>query len=151
NDDDLNDDDELDDDIYLKIVELSEDGNDFMDNQDYTSAAQAFAEGLMLLPEPKTKWEAYTWLKAGTCDAYFFLNDFQKAQEEAFDAMNGPEGAYNPFILMRLGQCFYELNGSDNEKAIDYLMKSYLLEGEEMFADEDPKYLKAIVPFIQPS
>ncbi len=42
---------------------------------------------------------------------------------------------------MRLGQCSYEL-GRDDAK--EYLLRAYMLAGEEVFEYEDPKYLGSI-------
>lgn len=136
--------DELDDALYEKVCELSEQGNVLMEEDSYGEALNKFQNALELLPEPKNKWESYTWLKAGTTDAYFLSGDFKSAMDEAFDGMNGPDGVNNEFLLMRLGQCAYALWGADSEKTIDLLAKAYLLGGSDLFQDEDPKYLNLV-------
>jgi tetratricopeptide (TPR) repeat protein len=141
-------DEDLDDDLYEEICEISEEGNVLMDNNNYQGGLEKFQKALILLPEPQTKWEAYTWLKASTGDAYFFLKDYANAKEEFFDAMNGPDGYFNPFVLMRLGECFHE---TGDDRAQDFLMKAFLLEGKELFDTEDSKYFALIKSLTEKS
>lgn len=132
---------DLDDELYEKISEMSELGNSFMDDGEYPSALNIFEEALSLLPAPCNTWEAYTWLKAGIADALFCMKDYEHAIEALHDAMNGPEGAFNPFIMMRLGQSLHE---QGKPEGVDYLCKAYMLEGEEIFSEEDGKYLNLV-------
>ncbi len=48
----------------------------------------------------------------------------------------------NPFLRLRLGQCLLEL-GELNEAA-NWLAGAFLLEGNKIFDDDDPKYLDFI-------
>jgi hypothetical protein len=54
--------------------------------------------------------------------------------------MHCPNGIGNPFIHLRLGQCQFETGNLDS--AADELTSAYALEGEELFADDDPKYFE---------
>ena len=66
------------------------------------------------------------------------------ALESFFDALNGPTGTENPFILYRLGQCHIKLNKED--KGVEFLLKAYMLDGDSIF-HEDPEgtlYLKTL-------
>ena len=49
---------ELDDKLYERIEELSEEGNEFADEERYAQARAKFEEALSLVPAPKTDWEA---------------------------------------------------------------------------------------------
>ncbi len=63
------------------------------------------------------------------------LSHFEKAKQNII------ENAYeNPFIMLRLGQCYLEDNNS--ESAQEYLLRAYMMEGRDIFDDESPKYLK---------
>ncbi|MFJ4111526.1 hypothetical protein [Pseudomonas sp. NPDC089758] len=132
---------ELSDQLYDEITLKSEQGNTLMDRNNYAAAAQMFTAALRKLPEPIDQWEAYVWLKASIGDAYFFMGDYHRATCEFFDAMNGPNGPQNCFVIFRLGQCLYEQAAPD---AVDYLCKAYLLEGESIFRRDDEKYLIAV-------
>jgi len=112
-----------------------------MEQKEYQRAIDTFEAAFKKLPAPVEKWDAFLWLKASIGDARFFMKDYEEAAEIFFDAMNGPDGAHNPFILLRLGQCLYE---QGSERAIDYMCKAYFLEGEEIFSDEDEKYFNAV-------
>lgn len=59
--------------------------------------------------------------------------------EDAKNNLSG-EGATNPFIMLRLGQNAYEI-GNKNI-AIEYLLRAYMLEGTEIFEENDDKYFK---------
>ncbi len=48
------------------------------------------------------------------------------------------DSASNPFIQLRIGQCYFELN--DFGKASQFLMRAFAFEGIEIFSDELPKY-----------
>lgn len=128
----------LDDVLYSKISTLTELANDSLNNNDRRSAIDRLLEALRLLPEPKNEWEAYTWIKGSLGDAFFSSQDYANAKESFFDALNGPDGWTNPFILLRLGESLYEMG--DEDAASEYLARAYMLEGEELFRDEDSKY-----------
>lgn len=121
--------------VSRQVDFLSEEGNDLADQGAFAPAAEKWVQALDLLPAPAVEWEAYTWLKASIGDARYQLADFDGAREAFFDALNGPDGQENPFVHYRLGQTELALN---NEKAgIDELLKAYMLDGEEIFLEED--------------
>ena len=135
---------ELDQAIYEQVTDLSECGNLLMEQGCYEEALLKFEFALSLLPSPQEKWDAFTWLKAATSDAYFFMKNFKKCKDEAFDGMKGPGGVDNEFLLMRIDECFYEESGFFSERAADFLARAYMLGGDDIFLEEDPKYLKFI-------
>lgn len=65
-------------------------------------------------------------------------------------AMRSPEGepTGNPFLRLRLGQCMYELG--ESVEAANWLAGAYLLEGNELFSQDDPKYLEFIKSKLDP-
>lgn len=132
---------ELPDDIYEQVTELSEQGNTCMDADDHAGAMRCWLEALDKLPAPANDWEAYTWLCASLGDASFMSGHFPEALQYFVDALNGPDGHANPFILYRVGQC-HELQGQ-RDQALEYLLRAYALDGEDIFDadDEGGKYL----------
>lgn len=68
-----------------------------------------FKKALELLPEPKDDWEAATWLYVAIGDAFFFLEKYEEALDNLKHARMCPDGMANSFILMRLGEVYYEL------------------------------------------
>lgn len=132
---------ELPEELYDEILALSEQGNLLMDRDIYPEALDIYRSALMRLPDPIEQWEAFVWLKASMGDALYFMRDYKKAAVEFFDAMNGPGGAQNSFVIFRLGQCLFEQGGPE---ALDYLCRAYFLEGDEIFRCDDEKYLSAV-------
>lgn len=125
--------------VSKQIDLLSEMGNDLADQGEFTQAAERWTQALDLLPAPQAKWEAYTWLKASIGDALHHLADFFAAREALFDALNGPDGQENPFVHYRLAQT--ELALSNEEAGIAELLKAYMLDGEEIFTEEEDGYI----------
>ncbi|ROZ77171.1 tetratricopeptide repeat protein [Ramlibacter sp. WS9] len=93
-----------------------------------------------LLPEPRTEWEAATWLLAAIGDANFRSGDFAVGRDNLSKAMRCPSGSGNAFLHARLGQCQFELGAHDS--AAEELMRAYMAAGSEIFAEEHPKYLR---------
>jgi tetratricopeptide (TPR) repeat protein len=133
---------ELNDDIYTQILTLAEEGDEFAENEIYGSAISKYQLALELLPEPKTDWEAATWLYVALGDALFSQKEFDAALDAYEQALKSPDGTGNPYVWFCLGEVFYVQNNP--EKAKTHFMSAYLLDGEEIFKDTDPAYLELI-------
>lgn len=48
----------------------------------------------------------------------------------------------NPFILLRVGESAYELD--KKELAIENLLSAFMLEGKEIFNEDDKKYFELL-------
>ncbi|MFV0304912.1 MAG: tetratricopeptide repeat protein [Moheibacter sp.] len=137
---------ELDDQIYSEILSISEVGENFMEEDDYDAAIFEFKKALSLVPSPKTDWEASTWLYSGIGDAYFFKKEYENSLNAFLDAYNCPEAIDNPFIYLRIGQNWEEMG--NNDKAKDNLLRAYMLAGQDIFSDENPKFINLIKDLI---
>ncbi len=137
---------ELDDKIYNKIVFLCKKADKHVEYDLFQSAIKLYVEALTLLPEPITDWEASTWILTAIGDAYFNMNDFERAQQPLIDVMHCPNAIGNPFIHLRRGQVLFELG--DLERAKNELATAYLIEGEELFKTEKQKYLNFVKLFL---
>ena len=122
-----------------QIDRLSELGNDAMDDEKYDKAIAYFTEALGFVPQPKEDWEATGWLYASIGDAYFMQEEYSKSLDYIAKAYTVYGDDVNPFILLRYGQCACELG--DEKKAVELLLRAYMLEGEEIFEGEE-KYLE---------
>ncbi len=129
---------ELDDKIYDQIVALAETGDEFVKKELFESAISHYKLALDLLPDPKTDWEAATWLYVALGDALFNLKGFDLALDAYEKALMSPNGTGNPYIWFSLGTAFYELENL--EKAKNHFMSAYMLDGDELFQDADPAY-----------
>ncbi len=129
---------ELDENIHYRITALSKEGDSFIENGNHIDAIKKYNLALDLLPAPKDQWEASTWLYVAIGDAFFYADNYQAAYDFFMDALNFPDSTDNPFINLRLGQTLYHLGHHD--KAIDSLLKAYMLDGEDIFENEDDIY-----------
>ncbi|HWZ21472.1 MAG TPA: hypothetical protein VNW06_02395 [Cytophagaceae bacterium] len=125
--------------IHTKIEKLCEAGDKFAQNGHYSFALENYWAAYDLLPEPKEEWVAGTWILAAIGDTNFLHKDFQAGIDNISAAMYFPSAIGNPFLSLRLGQCYFEIGAF--EKAKRELTKAYNFEGEELFDNEDPKYL----------
>ena len=125
---------ELPESVYDTVEELSANGSDLFDEGEFSEAITQWSEALDLLPEPKSDWEAYTWLSASIGDGYYQLANVDAARQAFFDALNGPGGQDTPFVHYRLGQCEVRLGHED--AGISHLLKAYMLDGQEIFTGE---------------
>lgn len=138
---------ELPEEIYQQIELLSEAGNALAEAENYDAALAKFGEALQLLPAPKHEWEASTWLHASIGDMQFFKGDYAAAANSFFDALNGPDAATIGFVQLRLGECLLELK--QEEPALEHLLRAYMLEGAEIFAEEDSRYFDFLKSHVE--
>lgn len=133
---------ELDDKVYEQIVELCEEGDAFVEGEQYEEAIEKYIIALDLLPLPRKDWEASTWIYTAIGDTYYITCEYVKAKQYFYDALNCPDALANPFILLRLGESLYECEEYD--EAQEYLLKAFMMEGYKIFYEEDDKYFDLI-------
>jgi tetratricopeptide (TPR) repeat protein len=134
--------------VHAKITALSEQADKLASQEKYKEAVARYGEAFALLPDPKTKWAACTWLLAGIGDANFLGGHYEQAKSALSEAMHCPGGIGNPFIHLRLGQAQLELG--NRERAADELARAYMGAGKEIFADEKPKYFEFLKTVLKP-
>ncbi len=138
---------ELDNQLYSKIQNLCTIGDKLAEKGNYSNALSEYWNAFDLIPEPKTNWEATTWVLVAIGDANFLGKDFQAGVDNLSNAMHCPGAIGNPFIHLRLGQCQFEIGNL--ERAADELTRAYALKGEELFLEEDAKYLSFLLTKIE--
>ncbi|MED4402852.1 hypothetical protein ABET41_16005 [Metabacillus fastidiosus] len=121
-------------------------GNDFVEKGQVNKAIESYIEALDLVPLPKNDWETSTWIYTALGDTYFYDCDYEMAKNNFYNALNCPNGGSNPFIILRLGESLFECGEID--KAKEYLLRAYMLEGYKIFFNEDDKYFELIVDMI---
>jgi len=139
---------ELPDSIHDEITRLAEEGDIRADEGSYREAIEKYVEALELLPEPKTGWEASTWLLASIGDVHFRAGNHELAVTALSDAMHCPDALGNPFIHLRLGQSQFELGNLP--RANDELARAYMAAGKEIFDEDDPKYFQHLKTVLLP-
>lgn len=129
---------ELPDSVHDEIERLCAIGDDHAERQAYPDALASYWGAWDLLPEPKTEWEAATWILVAIGDANYLGGDYVAGRDNLSNAMRCPGAIGNPFIHFRLGQCQFETGNHD--RAADELMRAYMGAGREIFDQHDPKY-----------
>jgi hypothetical protein len=59
---------QLDDDVHERILALCETGGALAENEEYDATLSQYWKAWDLLPEPRTDWEAATWILAAIGD-----------------------------------------------------------------------------------
>jgi tetratricopeptide (TPR) repeat protein len=131
---------ELTESVHSQIKRLCAIGDEHAESQAYADALASYWAAWDLLPEPKTKWEAATWILVAIGDANFLGADYATGRDNLSNAMHCPGAIGNPFIHFRLGQCQFELGNHDG--AADEFRRAYMGAGREIFDQHGPKYLQ---------
>lgn len=131
---------ELSDSVHDEIKRLCAIGDAHAERKDFPDALASYWAAWDLLPEPKTDWEAATWILVAIGDANFLGGDFVAGRDNLSNAMHCPGAIGNPFIHFRLGQCQFEVG--NHERAADELVRAYMGAGREIFDQHDPKYFR---------
>ncbi len=133
---------ELSDEIYNKITALSEEGDVYAGKEQFGSAISVYQQALDLLPSPKTNWEAATWLYVALADAYFNKQEFNQAMDAYQKALMCPDGTMNPYVWFSIGLVYFEWDNMPQAK--EQFMRAYMLDGKDIFEDQDPAYFALI-------
>lgn len=99
-------------------------------------------EGALERLTPGTDLELEFWLRGSLGDAYFLAGEWASGMEHLKAALpiGGVENAY---VWLRLGQCQFEQGLKD--EAVNSLMSGYMLDGDEIWEGEKPKYRQLLV------
>ena len=130
------------------IDDYAEEGNSLCEQGKMDEAIEVWAQGLKILPEPLNSQSEAVWFQTSIGDTYFMQNKFDKSYAWLFEAKSNlsGDGYSNPYVMMRLGQSAMEIGKI--EEAREYLLRAYMLEGEDIFSDEDEKYIDCIRDLI---
>jgi tetratricopeptide (TPR) repeat protein len=137
---------ELDDILYQRILTISASADTHVEQKDYPAAVRLYLEALDLLPKPIEQWDAATWLSGCAADTLFLSREYAAAQEELRRTMRLPGAIENPFLRLRRGQVWYEMGSL--ERAKPELLTAYMLAGEDIFKEDDPKYFACIKDMV---
>ncbi|MCI8695126.1 MAG: hypothetical protein HFH91_20945 [Lachnospiraceae bacterium] len=119
--------------LKAKLDDFAERGNQFEEEGRYEEAVQVWKEGINLIPDPQQFYSETVWFLAAIGDVYFKKGMYQQAHQ-CFDKARGNlsgAGYGNPFIMLRLGECCFEIG--DEKNAMEYLLRAYMMEGREIF------------------
>ncbi len=124
--------------ILNQIKKLCSKADDEVEKENYDKSLELYEQAKNRLTKPIENWEATTWIFVAIGDCHYLKGNFNEALNYFNEALKLPNGIGNAFILFRLGQCYYELEDYNNSKK--YLLQAYMIEGKDIFADEEEKY-----------
>lgn len=130
-----------------KVEFLMQKGDNFVENKKYEKALKLYREAVSLVPEPFQEQDISTEIITAIGDTYFLMGEYEKAYRAFSDVMLCPGATANAYIRLRRGQIAFEKN--DMKIAKRELACAYMNGGEEVFKDENPKYLEFIKPIMK--
>jgi tetratricopeptide (TPR) repeat protein len=126
---------------YIEIKELCKQGDELVKRGELDEALERYISAMKLLPGPNpNEWTAATWIYVAIGDVKLRQNKYDIALESYIYAVQCPKGLGNPYIHLRLGQCYFEVGHLD--KAADELTRAYMGAGLGIFMEDDYKYLE---------
>jgi tetratricopeptide (TPR) repeat protein len=134
--------------LHEAITRLCKEGDDLAKKGADQAAYDKYNEAWNLVPEEKANWEASTWILGAVGELQFRHEKSDKALNSFLRAVQCPDGLGNPYIHLRIGQIQYELGNMKG--AGDNLTRAYMGAGEDIFDNEDPKYLAYLHTILQP-
>ncbi len=130
---------ELDERLYSEIKTYCSRGDELAELRNFEGAISEYNKAWELIPAPQNDWEASTWVLAAIADAAYLAGYLTSAREAIEYGMTCPGAVGNPFMHLRYGQILFDQQ--ETERAADELMRAYMGGGNEIFSNEDPKYL----------
>ena len=139
---------ELSDEISERTDELSEEGSQLYEENDPLGALAVWKKALELVPAPQNTYAEAMWLESSIGDVYYLRAELAVALQHFLNAKDNLESnAYeNPFVMLRLGQLYFDLGAPHEAK--EFLIRGYMLEGEELFEEEEEKYFNFLKQHI---
>jgi len=125
--------------VHEAIQHFCADGDALAAARRYEEAIAEYNRAWEIVPEPKNRWNASTWILAAIADAAFLAGYNTSAREALEYAMTCPDAVGNPFLHLRLGQILFD--SEEHDRAAEELMRAYMGAGSEIFAAEDDRYL----------
>ncbi len=133
---------ELDDAAVASITGLCDRADDAVEAGQHAEAVGLYREALALVPPPVQSWAVTTWIHGSIAEAHYLSGDHAAARDSIDEAFRCEGALGNAFLHLRLGQI--ELALGNRGRALDELIRAFTRAGEEVFADEDPKYLALV-------
>jgi hypothetical protein len=135
---------------HFRIKRLCAKGDKLASRGRCKEAVVQYEAAWTLLPDPKERWEAATWIHAAVADALFLQGEYGQAFDRLRMARVSecPGALGNPFFSLRSGQCAYELGWHD--RAREELIGAYMLEGSAIFEAEHPRYFEWLKTQVEP-
>jgi len=134
--------------LNRKMTTLATEGGRLLRQSRYDEATQVFQCALELLPEPRDKWQAGTWLVTMIGNCHFLQRRFADAYYYFREAQRYPGGLESSFLYMRIGECLLEF-GCNEAAAVDAFVQAYLLTGADETKLESPRCMQFLKQYAR--
>lgn len=120
----------------LPADKLIDKADKLWDKGKYEEAEELYLQGLEKIDdlEGDDVEDYYRNAYGGLGDCCFRRKEYENAKNYFMDAYNYDYS--NPYINMRIGECYVFLD--DEEKAKEYLLRAYMMAGEDVFEGNEP-------------
>lgn len=119
------------------LEKMAAEGDELQEKGDLDGAVEVWSQALDQLSEPVTEHPMAMWFYASIADSQFEAGRFNEAADATGKALLAG-GTGNGFVWLRRGQALVELG--DVDAGVEALTSAFMLEGADIFDDEDPKY-----------
>jgi tetratricopeptide (TPR) repeat protein len=126
--------------IDQRVRQLCAEGYRFFDEGDYEQALRRFYQAWTSIPKPQTQFEASGWVLTAIGDTYFARQNYRAGIEALRSALYCPRTIGNPFVHLRLGQCYLQQQLTDDAER--HLARALYSGGEELFSREPAHFLQ---------
>lgn len=129
-----------------EITSIYRQGDTLLADGHYSRALRSFYAAWLQIPKPQADYPIAATVLFGIGNTYFKMRKYKLAIEALRSALSCPKANEQALILLRLGQSLLSL-GNEEQSHI-YLRRAHSIAGDTLFANEHPKYLRAIEAFI---
>lgn len=133
---------QLEDELHSKVREICADGYSLLDAGHTPKAIRRFFHAWVLIPKPQNNYIEAGWVLTALGDAYFHNTQYLQGQEALNSARHCEGLDNNPFILLRLGQCAFELGERKHAQA--YFQECCDHGGTKLLQSEADKYYRLV-------
>ncbi len=120
----------------VDLEQAAAEGEERFDAGDIDGAITIWQTALESIDDPHTNPDAF-WFLVSLADAHHSLGNHPTTERLLHDAIN-LGGTDNAFVWLRLGQAQYDQG--NHHAATQSLITAHMLDGEDIWEDEDPKY-----------
>ena len=132
---------ELDTEVYEKILKLSEEGNTLHEVANFNESIAKYKEAMGLLPNQKYEWDSFSWLANNIGLSYLELSEWDKAYQYFRASLLTPQGMEEALTWFCAGEALYKQELFFECK--DYFIRAYLMNNE-ILDGTNKKYLDFI-------
>ncbi len=115
------------------VLELLNKGDKLFREKKYLESIEVYKKAEETLSESDSI-STYSDVKIAIGDALYHVFEYSLALEHFIKAFDNESYYDNPYLNLRVGQCYYHLG--DTGRAKFYIKKAYELDGELLFENE---------------